>query len=62
MYGDDDRVKTLLEQIGMMDRLMPYEFDDNIDYLEDIDYSDYDKKLAKLQQKAIKYIDEQIIK
>lgn len=62
MYGDDDRVKTLLEQIGMMDRLMPYNFDDSINYLKDIDYSDYDKKITKLQQKAIKYIDDNIIR
>lgn len=56
MYGDDDRVITLLEQMNMMDRLIPYEFKEDFDYLADVDYSNYDKKVAKLRKKSMDYI------
>ena len=61
MYGDDDRVKTLLEQIKMEDRLIPYEFDDNYNYLDDVDYSNYDKYLPKLKDKSMKYLKDSIV-
>ena len=60
MYGDDDRVRTLLEQLKMTDRLIPFEFDDSFDYLADIDYSEYEKILPKLRKKANKYLDENV--
>ena len=56
MYGDDDRVRTLLSQLHMEDRLIPYEFDDNYNYLQDIDYSTYDVEMKKLKEKATNYI------
>lgn len=56
MYGDDDRVITLLEQLNMMERLIPYEFDDNFDYLAPIDYSNYNKSIKALKEKSIKYL------
>ena len=56
MYGNDDRVKTLLKQINMQNRLMPYEFDPNYNYLEEIDYSNYDKFLPELKKKSIDYL------
>lgn len=56
MYGNDDRVKTLLEQIHMENRLIPFEFDQNYNYLEEIDYSNYDKFLPGLKKKSIDYL------
>ena len=56
MYGDDDRVITLLEQLNMMERLIPYEFDDSFDYLAPIDYSNYNKSIKALKEKSIKYL------
>ena len=56
MYGDDDRVKTLLEQLNMNDRLLPYEFDDDFNYLADVDYSKYNTYLDKLKKKSMDYI------
>lgn len=56
MYGDDDRVKTLLEQINMQQNLIPYEFDNGFNYLKDIDYNNYDKKLYDLKAKSIKFL------
>ena len=61
MYGDDDRVKTLLKQINMEDRLLPYEFDDKFDYLSDIDYTKYDTALPKLQKKANEFLDKNLV-
>lgn len=62
MFGDDDRVITLLKQIGMEDRLIKYDFDENFDYLKDIDYSNYDILLPKLQKKANKFLEENVVK
>jgi len=62
MYGDDDRVITLLEQLHLMDRLIPYEFDDSKNYLEDIDYSNYEKILPGLQKKANEYLNKNVVK
>ena len=56
MYGDDDRVKTLLEQINMQKNLIPYEFDDNFNYLQNINYNNYDIKLSDLKIKSIKFL------
>lgn len=61
MYGDDDRVRTLLEQLNMTDRLIPHEFDDNFDYLKNVDYSNYDKTLKKLQKKANDFLDKNLV-
>lgn len=61
MYGTDDRVRTLLEQIQMEDRLIPYKFEPNYNYLEDVDYSNYDKHLPKLKEKSIKYLKNNIL-
>ena len=57
MYGDDDRVITLLEQLNMLNRLIPYEFDDNYNYLEDIEYKNYEKVLPILQERANNFLD-----
>lgn len=61
MYGNDDRVITLLKQLKLEDRLLPYEFEDNYDYLQDIDYKKYDEELNLLKKKSINYIDKNII-
>lgn len=60
MYGDDDRVITLLTQLGLLERLIPYEFDDKLDYLNNIDYTQYERELPKLKDKAKKYINNYI--
>lgn len=60
MYGNDDRVITLLNQLNMMDRLIPHEFDENFDYLADVNYAEYDKNLPKLKEKSIAYLEENL--
>lgn len=60
MYGDDDRVSTLLKQIKMEDRLIPYNYDDNYNYLEDIDYKEYEKELKRLRKKSIEFLEKNL--
>ncbi len=60
MYGNDDRVKTLLAQLNMEKQLIPYTFDNNYNYLGEVDYSQYDKKLPKLKKKSLDFIKENI--
>lgn len=62
MYGSDDRVRTLLDQLDMNETLIPFEFDDNFDYLRDVNYKGYDEKMKKLKEKALTYINENICK
>lgn len=56
MYGDDDRVITLLNQLEMMDRLIPHIFDENFDYMKDIDYSKYNENVNKLSKISEDYL------
>lgn len=61
MFGDDDRVKTLIEQLGLEERLVPIEFDDTRDYLSMPDYTEYDCNLPQLQKKANDYLDNALL-
>lgn len=61
MYGSDDRVITLLKQLKLEDRLLPYNFDEKYNYMMDVDYTKYDIELKKMKDKSIAYIDENII-
>lgn len=56
MYGDDDRVRTLLEQLDMMNRLIEFNYDNNFDYLKDVNYEKYEKSLKPLQEKSRDYL------
>ncbi len=56
MYGDDDRVITLLNQLDMMDRLIEYKFEPAFDYLKNVDYVKYDKALTRLRKKSLEYL------
>lgn len=56
MYGDDDRVITLINQLKISDRLIEPTFDDNFDYLSDVNYSKYDINLKKLQKQSLDYL------
>lgn len=62
MYGNDDRVLTLVESLGIKNRLIPFDFDITLDYLEDVDYTEYYKRLPLLKAKAKVYIERNIEK
>lgn len=49
MFGDDDRVKTLIDNLALNDRLINSEFDEKFNYLSKIDFTDVNKKIAFLQ-------------
>lgn len=56
MYGEDDRVITLLNQLEMMDRLIEPQFNIDFNYNKEVDYSEYDNKLPELQKKSLDYL------
>lgn len=56
MYGNDDRVITLLKQLNMENRLIPYDFDDNFNYLGEVDYTEYEKNIDILKKKSMDYL------
>ena len=56
MFGNDYRVRTMLNTLKMNDRLIDYKIDENKDYLEEIDYTEYEKALKVEREKSIKYL------
>ena len=56
MFGNDDRVMTLMHLLDLEDRMIPIEFDSDFDYLRDKDYDRYESLLEKEQEKAYKYL------
>ena len=61
MFGNDDRVKTLMYLLDLEDRMIPIEFDDCFDYLKEKDYNKYDRLLEKEQERAYKYLKKALI-
>lgn len=62
MYNEDDRVKTLLTSLGLENQLMDYQYQEDFDYLQEVDYQIYQENLKKLQKKAKEYIKNSIEK
>lgn len=56
MFGNDDRVTTLLGQLSLEDRLIDYNFSDDFDYMEKPCYSRYEKNIVPLKLKSIDYL------
>lgn len=61
MFGDDDRVKTLMYLLDLEDRMISAEFDDEFNYLKEKNYSKYDYLLKKQQEKAYKYLKKALV-
>ena len=61
MFGNDDRVKTLMHLLDLEDRMIPIEFDGVFDYLKEKDYDRYERLLEKEQEKAYKYLKKALI-
>lgn len=60
MYGDDDRVRTLLEQLDMTNRLITYNYNESFDYLCSVDYEKYCKAIKPLKEKSQKYLEDSL--
>jgi hypothetical protein len=56
MFGDDDRVKTLIKELGIEERLIPIEYREYFNYMKMVDYSYYEEELPILRNKAIQYL------
>lgn len=56
MFGSDDRVITLLNSLGLSERLIEMNFDNRFDYMKDVDFSKYDKALPILRESSGKYL------
>ena len=54
---DDDRAKVILNQLGLENRAITYEELLEKDITEKVDYSEADKKVDKLKNKAFNYIE-----
>ncbi len=62
MLGEDDRVETLLTSLDLQERLIDYRYQEDFDYLKEVNYENYYPNLKRLQKKAKKYIEENIEK
>ena len=56
MLGTDDRVKTLLTDCNLEDRLIQAEFSEELDYLKKPDYPTLWKRLSELRQASEEYL------
>ena len=56
MFGSDDRVRTLVSQLDIKERLIVPEKIDDFDFLRLPDYSKYRRALAKLRSNSIDYL------
>lgn len=55
---DDDRAKTMVEQIGIADRMLPVEKVDDCDFAVQPDYEKVRANLKTLRKTAFQYLDE----
>ena len=53
---DDDRIKTLLSQLNLSERLIYLEDYEQYDLLEGIDYSSYDKNIKAFQSRSLEFL------
>lgn len=60
MYTTDDRVLTLVNQLGIEDQLIEPNFDDNFEYLNDINYCKYEENLKKLRNSSINFLEKSL--
>lgn len=56
MFGSDDRVLTLTNMLDLNDRLIPIEFNDEFDYLQEKDYFSCEQKLKDYKKKSIDFL------
>ena len=56
MFGDDDRVYTLLTKLNITERLIPNKFDENFDYMKSIDYNFFETLLKEQREFSENYL------
>ena len=56
MLGDDDRVATLANSLGLADHLVPIGYDPSSDYARVFDYSEFEDSRSVERQHAIHYL------
>ena len=56
MFEDDDRVLTLVKQTSIENRLIPIQFDENFNYMEDMNYEQYDINLKRLKKHSQEFL------
>ncbi|WP_270404875.1 polysaccharide pyruvyl transferase family protein [Candidatus Collinsella stercoripullorum] len=56
MFGDDDRVLTLMDSLALNDRLIPIEFDSCRDYLEPLDFAECRNRRKVLRSESLSFL------
>jgi len=56
MFGEDDRVLSMMKKLDLQDRLVSMKFDNNFNYLQPKDYNEYTIKLKQEQDFSIRYL------
>ena len=60
MFECDDRVATLVKKLSLEDRFISYKFDKEFNYMQDVNYNEYDANLAIYRQESEKFLKESI--
>lgn len=56
MYGDDDRVLSLVKRLDLEDRIIPAKCCENKNYLEDKDFTNYDKLCHTYREESLSFL------
>lgn len=56
MYKADDRVITMIQNLGIESRLIEPKYDANFDYFQECDYSIYENNLQKLRNHSLEFL------
>lgn len=56
MFKTDDRVKTMVANLGIEDRMIIPNFNDDFDYLKNVNYDFYEKNIRKLRESSKEYL------
>ncbi len=60
MKKDDDRVYTLLDQVGLKNRFLDLDNYNINSLFEEVNYKEYEEKLINLRRKSMEFLDENI--
>lgn len=58
MFKNDDRVITMMKNLGLENRLIIPDFDENFDYLSLCDYTEYENNIYALRENSMKFLEQ----
>lgn len=58
MFGDDDRVLTLMDILGLEERLVPISYDEHFDYMKELDFTSFQRSLKDPRSRSYAFLED----